>query len=127
MTPSLDSLEQQRAAVLEEMRSIDRLRRGTLSQHFLKKKRAGQTVTHGPYFILQGFLRGKKFAQHISAEEAPQVALDVKNYQHFQTLAERFIALTDQITRLSGATEQSKKNSSRRKSPTSASGKPKPS
>ena len=124
MNPSLDSLEQQRDATLEEMCTIDRLRRGTLSQHYLKKRQAGQMITHGPYFVLQGYLRGKKFSRHICAEQATQVEADVKNYQRFQALAERFVTLTDQITQLGGATPDSKKNSRRKKSPTSDSGKP---
>ena len=103
------------------MRTIDRLRRGTLSQHYLKKQQGGQTITHGPYFVLQGYLRGKKFSRHIPAEQATQVEADVKNYQRFQMLAERFVTLTDQITQLSGATPESKKNSRRRKSPTDSS------
>ena len=125
MNSSLTALEQQRDAVLEEMRTIDRLRRGSLSQHFLKKHQGGQTVTHGPYFVLQGYLRGKKFSRHISAEQATQVGAEVKNYQRFQALAERFVTLTDQATQLSSATPESKKNSSRRKSPPNDSGKPK--
>lgn len=125
MNSSLDFLEQQRDATLEEMRTIDRLRRGTLSQHYLKKQKAGQTITHGPYFVLQGYLSGQKFSQHICAQQAPQVEADVKNYQRFQALAERFVTLTDQITQLAAATTDSKKNSRPRKSPTSNSRKPK--
>ncbi len=120
MQPSLTSLQQQREQVVEEMRSIDRLRRGALSQHFLRRHRNGQTVTHGPYFVLQGYLRGQKFSRHIPSEQADQVAGDVANYQRFQGLAERFVTLSEQITE--HADPDSKKNSSRRKSPTSASG-----
>jgi hypothetical protein len=120
-------LEQQRDATIEEMRTIDRLRRGTLSQHFLKKQQGGQTITLGPYFVLQGYLRGKKFSRHICAEQATQVEADVKNYQRFQTLAKRFVTLTDQITQLSGSTPESKNNSRRRRSPTDSSRKRKPS
>jgi len=49
----------------------------------------------------------------------------VQNYQRFQALAERFVQLTEQITRLSAETKDSKKNSSRRKLPPNVSGKPK--
>lgn len=126
MDSSLASLQQQRERVVEEMRAIDRLRRGTLSQHFLHRHQGGKTLTHGPYFVLQGYLRGKKFSQHIPAARAAKVAKHVENYQRFQELAERFVTLTDQMTRREDEPE-SKKNSGRRKSPTSDSGKPKPS
>ena len=125
MNPSLDSLKQQREEVLEQMRSIDRLRRGTLSQHFLKKCRGAQTLTHGPYFVLQGYLRGKKFSRHIPAVEAAKVEEQVKGYKRFQQLAEDFVSLTERITQVEEQPADSKKNSSRRKSPTSASGRAK--
>jgi hypothetical protein len=114
MNSPIAALEQEREEVLKEMRSIDRLRRGAFSQHFLRRREGGKLRTHGPYFVLQGYLRGKKFSQHIPAEQAAQVAVDVENYQHFQTLADRFVTLTDELTRLE-AQPDSKKNSGRRK------------
>ena len=48
MTPSLASLEEQREQVLEQMRSIDLLYCGTLSRHFLRRKRGPKSVVHGP-------------------------------------------------------------------------------
>lgn len=121
MESSRTVLQQQREQVVEEMRSIDRLRRGTLSQHFLRRHQNGKTITHGPYFVLQGYLRGQKFSRHISAGQADQVAGDVANYQRFQALAERFITLSERITERAEAPD-SKKNSSRRRSSTNASG-----
>jgi hypothetical protein len=114
MNSALTALQQEREEVLKEMRSIDRLRRGSFSQHFLRRREGGKVRTHGPYFVLQGYLRGKKFSQHVPAEQAAKVAVDVENYQHFQALAERFVTLTDELTRLADQPE-SKKNSGRRK------------
>ncbi len=127
MNPSLDSLEQQREQILEQMRAVDRLRRGTLSRQFLKKHRDGQTITHGPYFVLQGYLQGKKFSQHVPAAEAAKVGEQVKNYKRFQELAEDFVSLTDRITQMQEQAPDSKKNSGRKNSPTNASVKRKPS
>ena len=120
METSLAALQRQREQLVEEMRAIDRLRRGTLSQHFLRRHHDGKTTTHGPYFVLQGFLRGKKFSRHIPAAQAATVAGDVANYQRFQALAERFVTVSEQLTTRADAPD-SKKNSSRRKSPTRAS------
>jgi hypothetical protein len=127
MSLSLDALKQQREQLLDQMGAIDRLRRGTLSRHFLKKHRGSQTVTHGPYFVLQGYLRGKKFSQHVAADVAPKVAEHVENYKRFQDLAESVVSLTDQITQLEHQSPDSKKNSGRKRSPTNGTGKPKPS
>jgi hypothetical protein len=127
MSPSTASLEQQREQVLEQMRAIDRLRRGTLSRHFLKRRRGEQTVMHGPYFVLQGYLRGKKFAEHVPAQRAAEIGRQVASYKHFEALAEQFVTLTDQITRLADESPGGKKNSRGKKSPPNASERPKPS
>lgn len=126
MPNQLDSLRQTRDLLLDEMKTIDHLRRGSLSKQFFKAG-PGQTAQRGPYFILQGFFQGKKFSQRIPAEQAPQVREQVENYRRFQNLAEQFVSLSDQITRLESQGSDSKKNSSRKSSPASSSRKPKPS
>jgi len=118
-------LEQQREDVLEQMRSIDRLRRGSLSRQFFKQERGGKTHSHGPYFVLQSLLHGEKRSERVPAEMAEQVGQHVKNYQRFQDLAEQFVTLTDRITRQADAKTDSKKNSRRKKSLTSDSARPK--
>ena len=124
MPASIDSLRQSRDQVLHQMQAIDLLRRGSLSKQFFKGPDGGQ---RGPYFVLQGFFHGKKFSERISAEEAPQVQEQVDNYRRFQTLAEEYVTLSDEITRCESQDSVSKKNSSRRNSPKAASRKPKPS
>jgi hypothetical protein len=51
----------------------------------------------------------------------------VENYRHFQGLAEDFVTVSDQITRLQDQHPDSKKNASRRRSPTNNSRKRRPS
>jgi hypothetical protein len=126
MPEQLDSLLKKRNSLLQEMQTIDHLRRGSLSKQFFKPH-PGQTEPRGPYFILQGFFRGKKFSERIPAEQAPQVQEQVDNYRRFQTLAEDYVTLSDEITQIESHDSGSKKNSSRRNSPTSSSRKPKPS
>ena len=126
MPEQLDSLLNKRTLLLQEMQTIDHLRRGSLSKQFFKPQ-PGQTEQRGPYFVLQGFFHGKKFSQRIPAEQAPQVQEQVDNYRRFQTLAEEYVTLSDEITRLESQDSGGKKNSNRRSSPTSSSRKPKPS
>jgi len=126
MSSSLDSLLQQRDLVLKDMQAIDSLRRGTLSKQFFKAG-SGQSA-QGPYFVLQGFFHGKKFNERIPASEAPVVQEQVDNYRQFQHLAEEYVTLSDQITRMgSQSAESKKKDFSPRKSPTGATRRPKPS
>ena len=127
MKLNLDELLQQRQAILAQMQSIDRLRRGSLSRQFFKSRPPAAAVRQGPYSVLQGFLHGKKFSERIAPDQAAQVEQDVENYRRFQTLAEEYVTVSDQITRLPEQPQDSKKNSSRRRSPRSSSKKPPPS
>ncbi len=126
MPDQLDSLLQKRQILLQEMQTIDRLRRGSLSKQFFKAA-PGHSGQRGPYFVLQGFFHGKKFSQRIPTEQAAQVQEQVDNYRRFQVLAEEYVTLSDELTRLEGQGAGSKKNSSRKKSRRNNSSKPKPS
>jgi len=127
MTNKIDQLAADRDALLAELKTIDRLRRGSLSRQVYSKKLAGLTLTQGPYYVLQGFYQGKKFSQRIPAEQAPQVQRHVDNFKRFQDLADQCVSLTDQITQLSEAGPDSKKNSRHRRSKPGASRRPRPS
>lgn len=126
MPASLAQLEQRREQILQQIQNIDRLRRGSLSRQFFKKTRAGSKTQQGPYYVLQGYIQGQKFSQRIPAEQAPQIEPLVANYKRFEELAEEFVTVTDQITRLSQKAPEPKKNS-RRRSGRNASAKPTPS
>ena len=112
MPASLQALRSQRDAVLERIKAIDHMRRGTLSRQFFKTRRDGKTVESGPYFVLQCSLRGKKCSQRIPASQAVEVEQQVENFRLFNTLAEEFVTLSDQITQLEGSAEERKKNDS---------------
>jgi hypothetical protein len=126
MKSNLDQLLQKRHDTLQQMQAIDRLRRGTLSRQFFPS-RSDPSAKRGPYYVLQGFFHGKKFSQRIPEAQAAQVEADVDNYRRFQELAEEYVSLSDQITRLQDGPPDSKKNSSHRRLPTSGSRKPPPS
>jgi len=119
-------LEERREQILQQIRAIDRLRRGSLSRQFFKQRRAHSKNPQGPYFVLQGYVQGKKFSERIPAGQAPQLEPLVANYQRFEELAEEFVAVTDQLTRQSQAAPDAKKNSTP-KSGRNDSGKPTPS
>ena len=124
MKSALPQLLRQREQVLEQIQTIDRLRRGALSEQFFVKKREGKAIRQGPYYVLQCSLKGCKCSERIPAEQAPQAKADVANYRRFQELAEQFVQVTDQITRLENGQTDSKKNSRPRRSPRNSSEKP---
>jgi hypothetical protein len=126
MPNSSSQLEQRRDQILQQMKAIDRLRRGTLSRQFFKKNHSASRTQQGPYYVLQGYVQGQKFSERVPADQAPQIEPLVANYKRFEQLAEEFVSVTDQHTRLSQTAPDAKKNS-RRRSARSDSAKPTPS
>lgn len=125
MPNTIEQLTLERETLLAQLKSLDRLRRGSLSRQVYAKKQGGQDHTQGPYFVLQGFHKGTKFSRRVSAAQAEQVQRQVGNFKRFQDLADQCITVTDQITQLAEAKTDGKKNFSRRKSKPDASRKPK--
>jgi len=126
MNSNLDALRRKQPTLLQQMQAIARLRRGSLSQQFFQSP--GRPATRrGPYYVLQGFFRGQKFSERVPAAQAAQVQQDVDNYRRFQALAEEYVTVSDQLTRLEDEDPDSKKNSSPRRSPPPSSRKPPPS
>jgi hypothetical protein len=126
MPNSFTQLEQRRDQILQQIKAIDRLRRGSLSRQFFKKPGCASQPRQGPYYVLQGYIQGQKFSERVPADQAPQIEPLVANYKRFEQLAEEFVNVTDQLTRLSQSAPDAKKNSSR-KSARSGSAKPTPS
>lgn len=128
MHDPLQTLRSQRDGVLERMKQIDHLRRGSLSRQFFKTTRDGKIIQSGPYFVLQCSFKGKKCSERIPTQDAQQVEKHVENFRLFNELAEEFVSLSDQITQLECATGDSKKNASNPPSATkNGSRKPRPS
>ncbi|MCL4788861.1 MAG: hypothetical protein KJ070_19050 [Verrucomicrobia bacterium] len=59
LNTQIDSPVQKRATVLQEMRSIDCLRRGSLGKQFFAAAKGQAKPKRNPYYVLQGFFRGK--------------------------------------------------------------------
>jgi hypothetical protein len=94
----LVSLQQERAQILEEMAQIDQMIRGHVSHQTYQVKRGRRTITQGPYHLLQRRENGKNNCQRVAAEELASIVAGVEAYQRFQKLAQRYAALTEQMT-----------------------------
>ena len=100
MKLSLAQLQDRRRRILQQISALDRLRRGSLSRQFFKKTGPRSQARQGPYYVLQGYLRGRKFSQRVPAQQAAELKPLVANYKRFVQLAEDFVSVTDRITRL---------------------------
>jgi len=92
------TLQQERARILQEMAQIDQMVRGHLSQQTYRVQRQGKTFTQGPYYLLQRRENGRNNCQRVAPEELQAIAAGVQAHQRFTALAERYAALTEQMT-----------------------------
>jgi len=108
------SIEAQRIHILEELRSMKRMRRGQISEQMIKRKGAdGQIHEYGPYFVWQASIQGKKRSHRIPAEEVEQAREDLKTYARFEELCEQLASLMERAACEQGG----KKNARKRKVP----------
>src|SRR5947209_11321850 len=92
------SLQQERPRIRQQMDQIDSMIRGHVSHQTFQVKRRGQTVTQGPYFLLQRRENGKNNCQRVGTEELDSIVAGVEGYHRFQKLAQRYALLTEQLT-----------------------------
>jgi hypothetical protein len=94
----LPSLQQQRARLLEEMAAIDHMIRGHVSTQTYRVRREGRTILQGPYHVLQRHQDGRNQCQRIPDQDLELISAHVLAYKRYTQLAERFAALTEQLT-----------------------------
>ena len=92
------SRQQERSQILEEMAHLDHMVRGHVSQQTFQFKRRGQTITQGPYYLLQRHENGKNNCQRVGPDELEAIVAGVQAYDRFQKLTQRYAALTEQMT-----------------------------
>jgi hypothetical protein len=103
MNTSVQELEIRRNAILEEMRSIRSMRRGTINeQHFktrLKWKKG--VVLQGPYYVLSRREGEKTVSKRLrSPAELERAREDIVAQKRFMTLCREFEQLTTRLGEL---------------------------
>jgi hypothetical protein len=120
---NLRALESRRAEVLERIRSLGDMRRGTLTERFLPCGKPGCHCTrpesrgHGPKYSLTWKLRGKTKTEYIPKARVPQVRLQTETHRKFLELAKDLVEVNEAICRLrseEGSPAGAKKKSVRR-------------
>jgi hypothetical protein len=112
---TVQELEVRRNAVLEEMRSIRSMRRGTINEQHFKTRLKGTKgmVLQGPYYVLSRREGEKTVSKRLrSAAELEEARKDVAEYKRFMGLCKQFERLTARLGELERgpqALEQEKK------------------
>ncbi len=86
--------EQKRDEILEEMRQIDRVRQGIVSEQFYGTGEKRQ----GPYYVLQGYDDGEHWSKRVHRDQIDQVQADLREGGRLKELCQTFADVTEQAT-----------------------------
>ena len=78
MTFNLAQLRHRRVQILDEIATIDCVRRGHLSEQFFKTTRDGETSRRGPYYVLQRWFQGKNLCERVPADQVEPIRQGVE-------------------------------------------------
>jgi hypothetical protein len=103
--PTIQELEARRDAVLNEMRSIRSMTRGTINEQFLEvyRKRVKKSVALGPYYVFSRHdpAEGKTRSRRLTCkEEVERVRGEIASHQRFAALCRQFEHLTERLGEL---------------------------
>lgn len=99
---TIQQVEGQRDAVLEQMRAIRSMERGSITKQFLKVPHKGkkEPVLRGPYYVMTRREGSKTVGYRLNAEDLGRAQRDVEAHKEFLTLCRKFESLTEQLGRL---------------------------
>ena len=113
----MNNARKEQAQILEQMEALTRMRRGRLSEQYNRKKNPDGTERRwGPYYTLQAWVGGKNRSERIPAEMAGHVRQDVKNYETFRGLCERYVEISERVAKAQDSGSKKKPRWSKRHS-----------
>jgi len=98
LTP-MTELENQREAVLQQMRSIRSMKRGTINEQYLKVPQKGsKPAMRGPYYVLSRREGNKTVSERLSTPaQIEEAKSDVAAHKKFTELCKEFEVLTERM------------------------------
>ena len=93
----MKTLEQQKAAAIEDLMAIDGARRGQLStQYFIRKGKDGKIHKRGPYYIWQRWVKGQKHSVRIPKNIVEAVEADLEKGKKLQVVFDRLFDIMEE-------------------------------
>jgi hypothetical protein len=105
-------LEARRLAILDEIRSLGPMRRGTINEQFFPAQRQGVKLQslRGPYYVMSRREGHKIVSRRLtSPEELEQARSDIAAYKKFQSLCQEYEQVAEQLADLQRTAEPKKK------------------
>lgn len=94
-----EKLEERRKRILNEMREIRAMRKGSVTQQLLKVTHKGkkQPVMRGPYWLYTRKEKGKTVGKRLPPEITERYREEVEAYHRFQILCSKFAECTERL------------------------------
>ena len=99
-------LEQRREWILDQLRQIRSMRRGTVNEQYLNVPHKGrvQPMLRGPYYVFSRSEGGKTVSRRLTnPQQVEQARADVAAHQRFIALCREFEQITEQLGQLERA------------------------
>ena len=112
-------IEVRRNAILEEMRLIRSMQKGTINEQYFKTHPKGKKkpVLRGPYYVLSRHKDGKTRSRRLrSKSDLEQAQKDIVSYRKFVELCREFEQLTERLGELERQMGEDSREKKRQKS-----------
>ena len=123
---SIRQIEAGRDAALEEIRSFRSMKRGSISQQYLKVPQKGrrEPALRGPYYVFSRREQGKTVSHRLPSQaERQQAQQDLDRYERFVALCKQYEELTERLGELERQSLELDPEKKRRRSLSSKTGK----
>ena len=100
---TIKEVEDKREIILNEMRAIRSMKRGTINEQYFKMQSKGRNepVLRGPYYVISRREGGKTVSERLSSPEIlKQAQDDVAAYKRFVELCKEYEVLTEKLGQL---------------------------
>jgi len=104
----IEEIEARRKEILKEMGQIKSMKRGTLTEQYLKVRHRGkkEPVLRGPYYVLSRHAGGGTVSRRVSLKELSKVRRELEEAKRFRELCREFEELTEELGLLVGRADE---------------------
>ena len=117
----IQKTEARREAVLDQMRSIRSMKKGSVTRQYVPVSQEGKPpARRGPYYVFCTSQQGRTVSRRIkSREEFERAKADVAAHKRFVDLCGQFVELTQKLGEMEREASQAPPEKKRRRSPSS--------
>ncbi len=115
----IELIEIRREQLLEKIRKIRVMRKGSVTEQYFKTKKKGQKkpALNGPYWLYTHKEKGKTMGRRLSQTEAERFQAEVDAFHRFRMLCDEYAQLTERLGDLERESSPEFKEKKRRKQP----------